>query len=134
MSIPAGAKLKMNTRLAPVALAVALATALAAGAAAAQPAGPREPGYDRQGPAPQRSPQDVARQLRSRLLLRPDQEGPLQEFVRAMAPPAGIQARMAERQREAASLRTPERLDQMVSNMDEMRQITLARVQATKAS
>ena len=119
----------MTTRVALLALAIALA----GGAAAAQPAGQFGPGEGRQGRAPPRSPQDIARQLRARLALRPDQEGALQDFVRAMAPPPGMQTRLGEQRREAATLRTPERLDRMVSNMDEMRQFTFARVQATKA-
>lgn len=116
------------------ALAAALC-ALAAAPALAQSYGP-PPGYGGQGGGygqPQRSPQDVARELRQRLSLRPDQEGALQDFLRAMQPPADLQARLERQHEEAASLPTPQRLDMMVSNMDEMRQITLGRVQATKA-
>lgn len=127
---------EMNLRLVSILAATA---SLAAAAASAQsygpPPGPPPGGqYGQDGyQAPQRSPQDIARQLRTRLQLRPDQEGALQAFVAAMAPPGDMQARMARQQEEASSMTTPERLDMMVSNMDAMRQVMLARVQATKA-
>ncbi|HWF00815.1 MAG TPA: Spy/CpxP family protein refolding chaperone [Caulobacteraceae bacterium] len=127
----------MNARL--FALVSAAAGLIAAGGACGQSYGPPPGGgggpggYQNEGPPPQRSPQDVAQDLRRRLQLRPDQEAALQEFARAMAPPADTQARMEREQQQAASLTTPQRLDLMVSNMDEMRQVTLARVQATKA-
>lgn len=118
--------MKLNVR----ALAVAglAAPALLVGAALAQPYGPPQGQY---GQPP--SPQQMAQQLRQNLQLRPDQEGALQDFVRAMTPPRDYQRTMYEQQQEMRSMNTPQRLDAMVSHMDEARQQMLARVQATKA-
>jgi hypothetical protein len=75
----------------------------------------------------------MAQQFRQNLALRPDQEGALQDFVRSITPPADFQRKMYERQQEMRSMNTPQRLDAMVSQMDEVRQQMLTRVQATKA-
>jgi periplasmic protein CpxP/Spy len=107
---------------------LAVPAVLAGAAAWAQPPGPPQGQY---GQPP--SPQDTARQLRQSLSLRPDQEGALQDFVRAMAPPADYQRKMYEQQQEMRTMNTPQRMDAMVSQMDEMRQQMLTRVQATKA-
>jgi Spy/CpxP family protein refolding chaperone len=119
----------MKLKVRALAIAGLAAPALLTGAAAwAQPSGPPQGQYG-QPPAPQ----DMARQLRQSLSLRPDQESALQDFVRAMTPPAGYQRQMYEHQLEMRTMSTPQRLDAMVSQMDEMRQTMLARVQATKA-
>ncbi len=124
----------MKTMFRHLAVAGLVACGALAGAAQAQPPGPPPGGagqYGQYGQPP--SPQQMASDLRRRLMLRPDQEGALQDFVRATSPPPGMQERMYEQQQEARSLPTPQRLDMMISNMDEMRQMMLARVQATKA-
>jgi hypothetical protein len=122
-----------------------------AGAAAAQGYGPQgynqnePPSYgppssygapppsDGYGPPPTPSPSDMARQLRQRLRLRPDQAVALNSFVQAVAPPPGMDQKMRRDQEAARAMTTPQRMDMMMSQMDEMRRIMLARVQATKA-
>jgi hypothetical protein len=110
-------------------------------AAYAQPSGGPPPG---QYPPPQGgqggmgygeppSPQQMAQSLRRRLSLRPDQEVALQDFVRNVAPPPGFEEKMMQQRQEMQSMTTPQRMDAMVSNMDEMRQMMLSRAQATKA-
>ena len=98
-------------------------------------------GGDRQGHAdgPQQaqygqppSAQQQADHFRKTLELRPDQEGALQDFLRAVTPPADFQRKLYDRQQEMRSMSTPQRLDAMVSQMDEMREQMLSRVQATK--
>jgi protein CpxP len=107
-------------------------------AAQAQPAGGPPPGdyppsQGGQGYGQPPSPQQMAQSLRKRLTLRPDQEASLQDFVRNVAPPPGFQEKMYRQQQEARSMTTPQRMDLMVSNIDEMRQMMQARAQATKA-
>jgi len=75
----------------------------------------------------------MARQLRQRLRLRPDQDVALNSFVQAVAPPPGMEQKMRHDQEAARAMTTPERMDMMMSQMDEMRRIMLSRVQATKA-
>jgi hypothetical protein len=116
-----------------------------AGAALAQGYGPQgygqsgPPSYgpppqsDDYGPPPTPSPSDMARQLRQRLRLRPDQDVALNSFVQAVAPPPGMEQKMRHDQEAARAMTTPERMDMMMSQMDEMRRIMLSRVQATKA-
>jgi len=114
------------------------------GAALAQGYGPQgygqseQPSYgpppsDGYGPPPTPSPSDMARQLRQRLRLRPDQDVALNSFVQAVAPPPGMEQKMRHDQEAARAMTTPERMDMMMSQMDEMRRIMLSRVQATKA-
>jgi hypothetical protein len=114
------------------ALAIAALAAPAAGlglAAHAQP--PNPPSGGQYGPPP--SPDSVARNLRQQLLLRPDQEVALQSFVHAIQPPPDMQRKMYDQQQAARTMTTPQRMDMMVSNIDEMRQVILTRAQATKA-
>ncbi|MGI8841569.1 MAG: Spy/CpxP family protein refolding chaperone [Caulobacteraceae bacterium] len=73
-----------------------------------------------------------AQRLRETLRLRPDQDGALQAFVQAMAPPTTAMERMRRREETTASMPTPQRLDMMLAGMDEMRAITVARIDATK--
>lgn len=121
--------MKMSVRA--LAISIAAAPALLAGAGAwAQSYGPQGQ-YGQYGQPP--SPQQMAQHFRQTLGLRPDQEGALQDFVRAMTPPSDFQRKMYDREQEMRSMNTPQRLDAMVSNMDEMRQQMLVRVQATKA-
>jgi hypothetical protein len=117
--------------------APALALALAAHA---QPMGGPPPGdypppqgeqaYGQQQPP---SPQQMAQTLRKRLMLRPDQEASLQDFVRNVAPPPGFEEKMMRQQEQARGMTTPQRMDMMVQNIDEMRHMMMARAQATKA-
>jgi periplasmic protein CpxP/Spy len=123
--------MKLNARALAIA-GLAVPSLLAGAAAYAQGYGPPPPPQG-QGGYGQPSPQDMARQMRQSLSLRPDQESALQDFERAMAPPADYQRKMYEQQQEMRTMNTPQRLDAMVSHMDEMRQSMLARVQATKA-
>ncbi len=118
-------------------LGLAAPAAAMAIAAQAQPPGGPPPGdypppQGGQGYGQPPSPQQMAQGLRKRLMLRPDQEAALQDFVRNVAPPPGFQEKMEQRQQEARTMTTPQRMDMMISNMDEMRQLMLARVQATK--
>jgi hypothetical protein len=114
-----------------------LTAGLLGAAAQAQPAFPppsSENGYgQRPGYGQPPTPQQIASDLRHRLLLRPDQEGALQDFVRGVTPPPGYQQKMYEQQQEMRTMTTPQRLDVMVSNLDEMRRMMLARAQVTKA-
>lgn len=84
------------------------------------------------GPPRPPSAPDMAGQLRTRLQLRADQDGALNAFVQAVTPPPGMNTRMQQDQVAARTMTTPQRLDLMVSNMDQMRQLMLTRVQATK--
>jgi Spy/CpxP family protein refolding chaperone len=118
----------MNLKLRALAIGALAAPALVGGATAAWAQyGPPQGQYG------QPSPQQTAQRIRQAVELRPDQEGALQDFVRAVTPPADFQRKMYDRQQEMRSMSTPQRLDAMVSQMDEMRQQMLSRVQATKA-
>ena len=120
--------MKVNLRTLAVA-GVAAPVLLFGAAATAQPYGPPQQGQYGQPP----SPQQMAQQFRQNLALRPDQEGALQDFVRSITPPADYQRKMYDQQQEMRSMNTPQRLDAMVSRMDEMREQMLSRVQSTKA-
>lgn len=128
-------KIMTNLRM----LAIAgLAASLLGGVAQAQPYGPPPPpgqgGYGQGGGYGQPpSPQQMASDLRHRLLLRPDQESALQDFVRQVTPPPGFQQKMYQQQQEMRSMTTPQRLDAMINNIDEMRRMMLERASATKA-
>ncbi len=90
------------------------------------------PPPDGYGPPPPQTPAQVEKTLRARLQLRPDQAPALHAFVQAVQPPADLQRRMEQDQEAARTMTTPQRMDLMVSNMDEMRRLLLARVAATK--
>jgi hypothetical protein len=111
---------------------------LFAGLAQAQPYGGPPQGYgpppsDDYGPPQPQSPDQTAAMLRRRLRLRPDQDVALNSFVRSIAPPPGMEARMRREESAARTMTTPQRLDAMMENMNEMRQVMIARVEATKA-
>jgi hypothetical protein len=91
------------------------------------PSGPPGPSGP---PAPTAA--DQARQLRGSLALRPDQEPALQAYIQAVIPSASEAARLRQTAADAQSLTTPQRLDQMLARMDEMRSVMVNRVQATK--
>ncbi|MGI9168796.1 MAG: Spy/CpxP family protein refolding chaperone, partial [Caulobacteraceae bacterium] len=109
-----------------------LSLSLCAGAALAQDRSGPPPGPPGASGAPPRSPASQADQLRSTLRLRADQEGALQAFVQAMAPPPGVIERMRQQDRDFAAMPTPRRLDLMLARMDEMRGLMVAHVGATK--
>jgi hypothetical protein len=129
--------MKSISRVLAVVGLAAPAAALALSAQAQPPGGPPPGDYPPpqggQGYGQPPSPQQMAQTLRKLLMLRPDQEASLQDFVRNVAPPPGLQEKMYRQQQEARTMTTPQRMDLMVSNMDEMRQMMLARAQATKA-
>jgi hypothetical protein len=91
------------------------------------------PSSDNYGPPPTPTPSEMARQIRQRLRLRPDQEVALNSFVQAVAPPPGMEEKMRHQEEAARTMTTPQRMDMMISQMDEMRRMMLSRVQATKA-
>ncbi len=110
-------------------LIMGLALVTGAGASFAQQGPPPPPAY-----ASQQHPTPAAQsdRLRQTLSLRPDQETALQAFVAAMTPrPEEIQRQRAEAV-AIASLPTPQRLDRMLAQMDEMRAATVAKMDATK--
>ncbi len=115
-------------------LLAALAGSLAAPAAGlAQGQYGPPPGPPRaNGEPPPIAPTSQAQRLREALRLRPDQDGALQAFVQAMTPPTAAMERMRRREEATASLPTPQRLDMMLAGMDEMRAMTVARIDATK--
>jgi len=123
-------------KLAPLLLPLAAIAALAAGHGLAQsnsygpPSGP--PGPSGAPPAPQQSTAQQARDLRDALSLRPDQEPALQTFLQAVTPTPQETARLHPTQAGAQTLTTPQRLDQMLARMDEMRAVMANRVGATK--
>ena len=117
------------TSLATVGLILAIAGPGLAQGYYGPPPGP--PGAN--GQPPPSSPADQARELRTALKLRPDQEPGLQAFINAVTPTAAEQARMRQAPPNESRMTTPQRLDAMMSHMDEMRTIMTARVQATKA-
>ena len=94
------------------------------------PSGP--PGANGAPPAARESAADQARDLRTALSLRSDQEPALQTFVQAVTPTPQEKARVSQAQTGAQTLTTPQRLDQMLARMDEMRAIMANRVAATK--
>ncbi len=118
------------------ALATACAGLLLAGAAQAQYGGqfqgppPQPPGAD--GAPPSQPPMSQADYLRQALRLRADQEGGLQAFLAAVAPPQGMMERMRAEDQQAQMLPTPQRLDRMLARMDAMRASVVARIAATK--
>jgi len=128
---------KIPHRVAIIGLGLSLALG---GAALAQGYGPGAPPpngppqqSDGYGPPPTPTPAEMARQLRQRLRLRPDQGVALNSFVQAVAPPPGMEEKMRRDQEAARTMTTPQRMDMMISQMDEMRRMMLARAQATKA-
>ena len=112
------------------ALAISLA-APAAGLAQDQYGPPSGSPGENYGPPPVTAA-SRAQRLRETLRLRPDQDGALQAFVQAMTPPTAAIERMRRREEANASLPTPQRLDAMLAGMDEMRDMTVARITATK--
>ncbi|MDQ2860498.1 MAG: Spy/CpxP family protein refolding chaperone [Pseudomonadota bacterium] len=91
---------------------------------------PGPPGAN--GEPPTQTPASQATRLRQTLRLRPDQETALQTFIHANAPPPGAMDRMRRQEENAANLPTPQRLDFMLANMDEMRGLMVTRMAATK--
>jgi len=119
---------KFAARLVPLAAVAALALA---GQGLAQGYGPPSGPPGPNGP-PAPNPADQARELRATLGLRPDQEPALQSYLQAVTPSPAQTARMRQSQAGVASMTTPERLDQMLAHMDEMRATMANRVEATK--
>jgi hypothetical protein len=110
-----------------IALVASAGQGLAQGGPYGPPSGPPGPSGP---PAPTAA--DQARQLRASLALRPDQEPALQAYIQAVIPTPSEAARLRQTTANAESLTTPERLDQMLARMDEMRTVMANRVQATK--
>jgi hypothetical protein len=126
---------------------------LIAGAAIADPPAPPPPGPGATDPGmrphqwrdPAQREAMRARRLSAILQLRPDQAGALHAFLEALTPrgPMGDHDGMGMRGGPGegpdadadadANLTTPQRLDQMLTRMDEMRARLATRVQATKA-
>ncbi len=136
----------ISARLVPVILAAAAALglpSLGAGVAQAQsygsspPPGPYTPPDPAQYPPPPgygqpQSPAEIEGNLRTQLRLRPDQGPALHAFVQAIQPPRDLQQRMQQDQMAARTMTTPQRMDLMIANMDEMRRLMVARAAATK--
>jgi hypothetical protein len=125
---------KIPHRIAMAGLGLSVCLAGAAIAQGYNQSGP--PSYGPQqsdGPPPAPTPAEMARQLRQRLRLRPDQGVALNSFVQAVAPPPGMEEKMRRDEEAARTMTTPQRMDMMISQMDEMRRMMLSRAQATKA-
>jgi hypothetical protein len=88
---------------------------------------PPPPGY--QGVP---TPAAQSDRLRQALNLRPDQETALQAFVAAMTPRPDEIARQRAESAAIAALPTPQRLDRLLAQMDQMRAATVAKMEATK--
>jgi periplasmic protein CpxP/Spy len=124
-------EIRMNLSRVHIAMAMGFATAVASGIAVAQQGPPPPPAYAASQGIP--TPAAQSDRLRQALSLRPDQETALQAFVAAMTPkPEEIQRQRAE-SAAIAALPTPQRLDRMLTQMDHMRAVTVAKMDATKA-
>jgi hypothetical protein len=91
---------------------------------------PGPPGAN--GVPPPQTPASQADHLRQTLGLRPDQNAAALAFVQAMTPPPGAVERMRQQEQSAESLPTPQRLDYMLSRMDEMRGLMVTQFAAIK--
>jgi hypothetical protein len=123
--------MSLSQRLSLIAGLSAALAAPAAGLAQDQygpPSGPPGANYA----APPATTASRAQRLRDTLRLRPDQDGALQIFLQAMTPPTAALDRMRRQEEATAALPTPQRLDAMLAGMDEMRDMTVARMAATK--
>lgn len=91
---------------------------------------PAPPGPN--GAPPARPPMSQADYLRQELGLHADQEPALRAFTDALVDPQSVVERMRMQQARMASLPTPQRLDMMLQRMDEVRQMMVTRIEATK--
>ena len=115
--------------LAGIALPLAIAGAsFAQGQFSGPPPGP--PGSN--GAPPNRPPMSQAEYMRQTLGLTPAQEPALQTFLAAVAAPPGLQAHIQAQDAQMNAVPTPQRLDMMLSRMDEARSLMVTRIQATK--
>jgi protein CpxP len=114
--------------LAGLALALAIGGAsFAQGQYSGPPSGP--PGANG---APSQPPMSQAAYMSQVLGLRSDQQPALQAFLAAVATPPGAIDKMRAQDAQMATLPTPQRLDMMLSRMDESRGLMVARIAATK--
>jgi hypothetical protein len=112
-------------------LALPLAIA-GAGFAQGQFSGPPPATPGPNGAPPSRPPMSQADYMRQSLGLRREQEPALQTFIAAVAAPQGMEQRMRAQDARMDTLPTPQRLDMMLSRMDEARGLMVARIEATK--
>ena len=123
-------EIRMNQSRRRAAMAVILAITIGPGVGVAQQGPPPPPPYAANQGIP--TPAAQSDRLRQALNLHPDQETALQAFVAVMTPrPEEIQRERAETAAIAA-LPTPQRLDRMLAEMDRMRAVTVAKMEATK--
>jgi protein CpxP len=81
---------------------------------------------------PSQPPMSQAAYMSQVLGLRSDQQPALQAFLAAVAAPPGAVARARAQDAQMATLPTPQRLDMMLSRMDESRNLMVTRIAATK--
>jgi protein CpxP len=84
------------------------------------------------GGAPSQPPMSQGAYLTQVLGLRSDQQPALQVFMAAVAAPPGAVEKMRAQDAQMATLPTPQRLDMMLSRMDESRNLMVTRIAATK--
>jgi periplasmic protein CpxP/Spy len=114
--------------LAGIALSLAIGGAgFAQGQYGGPPSGP--PGANG---APSQPPMSQAAYMSQVLGLRSDQQPALQTFLAAVAAPSGVVEKMRAEDARMATLPTPQRLDMMLSRMDESRSLMVERIAATK--
>jgi len=85
-----------------------------------------------QNGAPSQPPMSQAAYMSQALGLRSDQQPALQAFLAAVAAPPGAIAKARAQDAQMATLSTPQRLDMMLSRMDESRSLMVSRITATK--
>jgi len=82
--------------------------------------------------APSQPPMSQSAYMSQVLGLRSDQQPALQAFLAAVAAPPGAVAKARAQDAQMAALPTPQRLDMMLTRMDDSRNLMVARVAATK--
>ena len=117
------------------AIAAGLALSLAIGGASfaqgqfgGPPSGP--PGAN--GGPPSQPPMSQRDYMSQTLGLRSDQQPALQAFLAAVAAPPGVVERIRAQDAQMATMPTPQRLDMMLSRMDDSRNLMVTRIAATK--
>lgn len=115
--------------LAGLALSLAIGGAgFAQGQFSGPPAGP--PGAN--GGPPSQAPMSQRDYMSQTLGLRADQQPALQAFLAAVAAPPGVVEKMRAQDAQMATMPTPQRLDMMLSRMDDSRNLMVTRIAATK--
>jgi hypothetical protein len=117
------------------AIAAGLALALSiggAGFAQSQFSGPPSGPPGANGAPPSQPPMSQSAYMSQVLGLRSDQQPALQAFLAAVAAPSGAIEKMRAQDAQMATMPTPQRLDMMLTRLDDSRNLMVTRIAATK--